>query len=449
MNPDQLSAELAKQTVWPMDRIKDHALKIGSGITPTGGAASYLHAGIPLLRSQNVHFDGLRLDDVAYISDETHEEMNGTKLRPGDVLLNITGASIGRCSFVPYGFGEGNVNQHVCIIRLSAKLNHKFLHYCLSSPWGQDQIFSSFTGASRQGLGQRDLGEIQVPLPPLPEQERITAYLDASCAAIDAAMAAKRKQLETLDELRKSVSRQVVIVGLGTGVPLKDTGIESIGMIPSHWLVKQMQHVCEVNYGVTLQLEKGQSAGDGVRILTVSNITIDGNLDLEDEYYIDPAELTAADYLHRGDLLFNWRNGSQFHVGKTAFFNLDGEFAHVSFLLRIRCGRQLNAFFLRSYLGVLKDAGFFSGSKDKVNKTFNSTELKKLRVVIPPIDEQKEICLEIERRAKEIRDIKAQIERQIETLLAYRKSLIHECVTGQRRVTEADVARVHNGRYEV
>ena len=441
MSGVQLSPGLAAQTVWPVDRIKDHVWKIGSGVTPSGGAASYLDIGIPLLRSQNVHFDGLRLDDVAYIAEDTHEEMSSSKLHARDVLLNITGASIGRCAFVPDDFGEGNVNQHVCIIRPAAKLNYKFLTYCLSAPWGQDQVFSSFTGASRQGLGQRDLGEIQVPLPPLLEQSRIVAYLDASCEAIDAAVAAKRHQLETLDALRKSAAHNVLSEGLRPGLPLKDSGIESIGVIPAHWDVKQIRYACEVNYGITLQLEKGQSAGDGVRILTVSNLTIDGNLDLEDEYYIDPAELTKADYLRRGDLLFNWRNGSQYHVGKTAFFDIEGEVAHVSFLLRIRCGRHMYPFFMRSYLGVLKDAGFFAGAKDKVNKTFNSTELKRLRVVIPPMDEQIEVCREIERRTKECNDVKATIVSQIATLTAYRKSLIHECVTGQRRVTDADVVR--------
>ena len=99
-------------------------------------------------------------------------------------------------------------------------------------------------------------------------------------------------------------------------------------------------------------------------------------------------------------------------------------------------------FFLRSYLGILKDDGFFSGAKDKVNKTFNSTELNRLRVIVPPIDEQKDICREIKRRTKEIGAVKGIIELQIETLIAYRKSLIHECVTGQRRVTEADIKRV-------
>ena len=441
MSVAQPSSELAAQSVWPVDRIKDHVWKIGSGVTPSGGSASYLDAGIPLLRSQNVHFDGLRLDDVAFIAEETHEEMSGTKLRARDVLLNITGASIGRCAFVPDDFGEGNVNQHVCIIRPTGRLDHKFLTYCLAAPWGQDQVFSSFTGASRQGLGQRDLGAIQVPLPPLAEQERIAAYLDASCAAIDVALSAKRRQLETLDELRKSAAHQVLSEGLRPGLKLKDSGIESIGVIPAHWDVKQIRYACEINYGITLQLEKGQSVGDGVRILTVSNLTIDGNLDLEDEYYIDPALLTKDDYLRRGDLLFNWRNGSQYHVGKTAFFDVEGEVAHVSFLLRIRCGHRMNPFFMRSYLGVLKDTGFFSGAKDKVNKTFNSTELKRLRVVIPPLDEQKEVCREIERRNKECNDVKAAIETQIATLTAYRKSLIHECVTGQRRITEADVRR--------
>jgi hypothetical protein len=73
LNPRQCpfsnATELAAQSVWPVDRIKDYAVKTGSGVTPTGGSAAYLDAGVPLLRSQNVHFDGLRLDAAAYIAD--------------------------------------------------------------------------------------------------------------------------------------------------------------------------------------------------------------------------------------------------------------------------------------------------------------------------------------------------------------------------------------------
>jgi type I restriction enzyme S subunit len=321
------------------------------------------------------------------------------------------------------------------------RIKSRFLFYCVASPWFIERCNMLAYGAKMPRVNwPTQLSQFNLPLPPLPEQERIAAYLDASCAAIDAAVSAKRRQLDMLDALRKSVVSQILSQGIRPGMPQRDSSIESIGLIPAHWDVKQLRYACEVNYGITLQLEKGQSAGDGVRILTVSNITIDGNLDLEDEYYIDPSDLTKVDYLRRGDLLFNWRNGSQYHVGKTAFFDLEGEFAHVSFLLRLRCGHKMYPFFLRSYLGVLKDAGFFSGAKDKVNKTFNSTELNRLRIVIPPKDEQKEICRKIEHRAKEVNDVKAAIETQIAVLTAYRKSLIHECVTGQRRVRESDLA---------
>lgn len=325
----------------------------------------------------------------------------------------------------------------------SERLNNRFLFYCIASRWFMEKCNKLAYGAKMPRINwSTQLSAFNLPLPPLLEQQLIAEYLDASCAAIDAAVEAKRQQIETLDALRKSVSHQVLSEGLRPGLPLKNSDIESIGFIPAHWDVKQLRYACEVNYGITLQLEKGQSKGDGVRILTVSNITINGGLDLREEYYIDPDELTCADYLRHGDLLFNWRNGSQYHVGKTAFFDLEGEFAHVSFLLRIRCGRRMSPFFLRSYLGILKDSGFFAGAKDKVNKTFNSTELKRLRIVIPPLEEQEEVCREIEQRAKKINDVKVSIEAQISTLLAYRKSLIHECVTGQRRITEADLKKV-------
>jgi type I restriction enzyme S subunit len=373
-------------------------------------------------------------------------EIKKFQLKRGDVLAtkdSETSDDIAISAMVIEDLPGVLCGYHLALIRPRfSTVSGPFLAWLHSSKSFRAQYEAKAAGVTRFGLPQYAFRALRVPCPPFPEQQKIAAYLEASCAAIDAAVAAKRRQLEILDDLRKSTAQNVLSNGLRPGLPLKDSGIESIGMIPTHWSVKQIRYACEVNYGITLQLEKGQTVGDGVRILTVSNLTIDGNLDLEKEYYIPASELTHDDYLRRGDLLFNWRNGSQYHVGKTAFFDLDGEFAHVSFLLRIRCGRHMYPFFLRSYLGVLKDAGFFSGSKDKVNKTFNSTELKRLQVVIPPLDEQKEICREIERRAKSVNDVKEVIQRQIDALTAYRKSLIHECVTGQRRITEADLNQV-------
>ncbi len=192
------------------ERVKDVAAKITSGVTPEGGAAGYLDSGIPLLRSQNVHFDGLRLDDVAYISAETHAGMSGSQVKSRDVLLNITGASIGRCTFVPDGFGEGNVNQHVCIIRPGPCADHRFLATFLSSPMGQDQILSTFTGASRQGLSHSDLGLIRMPFPKINVQLEIVGKIEEHDVKHRKLSGCLETQIATLTAYRKSLIHECV-----------------------------------------------------------------------------------------------------------------------------------------------------------------------------------------------------------------------------------------------
>ena len=102
---------------WYVKRLKHLAGKIGSGKTPRGGAEGYINDGIMLIRSQNVHFGGLHLTDVVYIDTATDSGMAGSRVREGDVLLNITGASLGRCCVARLEGSDANVNQHVCIIR--------------------------------------------------------------------------------------------------------------------------------------------------------------------------------------------------------------------------------------------------------------------------------------------------------------------------------------------
>lgn len=314
--------------------------------------------------------------------------------------------------------------------------NLRWLYYSLSS----STIDQKMRDSPVPGLACRDAYAIDFPLPPLPEQKRIAAYLDVSCAAIDRAVETKRKQLETLDALRKSIIQRIVTQGLNPKVKMKIVPMDGVGMVPNHWRVKQLRYICQISYGITLQLEVGKT--DGVPILTVQNLDIHGNWKFDQEFCIDEDLVHEDDFLRHGDLLFNWRNGSARHVGKTAFFDLDGRYTHVSFLLRMRCSKHLSPFYLKSYLGALRMAGFFEGSKDKVNKTFNSTELNRLSVLVPPIEEQKEIVTVVQEKWEEIENLRNVIEDQISTLTAYRKSLIHECVTGKRRISDADIAEV-------
>jgi type I restriction enzyme S subunit len=152
---------------WEVPQIKDIAVHIGSGITPTGGSNVYKTEGVLFLRSQNIHFDGLHLDDVAYIDIEMHNMMERSKLRHFDVLLNITGASIGRCCYLPDTFNDANVNQHVCIIRVANPTHAKALYLStfLSSPFGQKQIDRLNAGGNREGLNYQQLRAFFVPWP--------------------------------------------------------------------------------------------------------------------------------------------------------------------------------------------------------------------------------------------------------------------------------------------
>ena len=431
------SSELATQTVWPLDRIKDHAHKIGSGVTPSGGAAAYLDSGIPLLRSQNVHFDGLRLDDVAYIAEETHEEMSGTKLREGDVLLNITGASIGRCSFVPAGFGEGNVNQHVCIIRSSARLDHRFLTYCLTAPWGQDQILSSFTGASRQGLGQRDLGEIQLPLPPLVEHGRIAAYLAASCGAIDAAVAAKRCQLDTLDALTIATIHGAVTHGLNPDARMKPSGLDWLSEIPAHWRVRQIKRVCDLVRGqFTHRPRTDPALYDGeYPFVQTGDITSARKYIRTHSQTLNELGLSVSKMFSRGTLVMSIAA----NIGDVAILDFDACFPDS--MIGMIPSHETDIDYLFYLMRAMKSIMLRSAVLSTQLNT-NYVRIGTNFAAFPPKNEQKSIADFLDAKEHELLTTRTVIEQQVDTLVAYRKSLIHECVTGQQRVTAADVQRV-------
>ena len=195
---------------WEVRRLGQLATKFGSGITPRGGATVYQEDGIPFLRSQNIHFDGLRIRNVARIAPSLHQELSSSHVKPGDVLLNITGASIGRACSVPDSFAEGNVNQHVCIIRPhQSRLLPGLLAAYLSTPMMQREIQIEQKGASREGLTLQSIRNFRVIVPPLPEQAAIAVQLDRVTAAIDAAIDNARRQVEFMTEYRASLIAHV------------------------------------------------------------------------------------------------------------------------------------------------------------------------------------------------------------------------------------------------
>ena len=196
---EKISFEVPKN--WQWCRLLDLCSKTGSGSTPSGGKTAYTEVGIKFIRSQNVYNEGLYLDNVAFIPLETHKKMSGTNVQSKDLLLNITGGSIGRCTIVPDDFDEGNINQHVAIIRNIESEVGKYLHKVIISGYFWKEIINAQTGAGREGLPKNKMDEILIPLPPLIEQKAIISKIDkllSLCELLDSQLIANKANANQL-----------------------------------------------------------------------------------------------------------------------------------------------------------------------------------------------------------------------------------------------------------
>jgi type I restriction enzyme S subunit len=221
---------------WEAALLGDKVEKVGSGITPTGGQRVYKQDGRPFIRSQNVGWGDLLLDDVVFIDEETHSTFPDTEIRIDDVFLNITGASIGRSALADARIKGGNVNQHVCIIRADqSKLHPRFLNYCLLSSLGQRQIDSFQAGGNRQGLNFAQVRSIRIGLPPLPVQRAIAEALsdvDGLLGGLDRLIAKKR-------DLKQAAMQQLL------------TGQTRLPGFHGEWVVKRLGEIAKIQRGAS------------------------------------------------------------------------------------------------------------------------------------------------------------------------------------------------------
>lgn len=191
---------------WEQRKLSDITLKIGSGKTPSGGKNAYVDDGIPLIRSQNINNDRVDLEDIVFIDEETDNSMENSRVFTDDVLLNITGASIGR-SAVYRGKDKANVNQHVCIIRPTKDFDSDFIQLNLASNFGQKQIDASQAGGGREGLNFQEIGKMSFMFPSNQEQMKIGVYFNH----IDYLITLHQRKYEELQKIKKFMLQNMFI----------------------------------------------------------------------------------------------------------------------------------------------------------------------------------------------------------------------------------------------
>lgn len=411
-------------------RIKDYTTKVGSGVTPRGGAETYLDKGIPLFRSQNVANDGFLMDDIAFISEDVDESMKGTRVKSGDVLLNITGASIGRCYYTSDDFERGNVNQHVCIIRPKRnKVNPAFLHYCFISDQGQQQIDLTQTGANREGLSIEDINGFTFDIPSLYEQQRIVDYLDEKLSNIDSRIAVLEKQKDAYARLKKSIIHQAVTRGLNPNVPLKDSGVDWIGMIPEHWEIKRMKDIFSTySTGLTPEskIETNFSEDDRYTWVTIgdmdSKVVNTSNMCLSEKVIKEKAPIISP----KGSLLFSFK----LSIGKTAFAGKDLYTNEAIVTIPPRKTIDLNYFYYIIPKVCLENAteNIYGA------KMLNQKIIANMLFAIPSFSEQQAIANYLDEKCAKIDAAVENIGKQIDASKRLKRALINEVITGQRAV---------------
>ncbi|ESU23794.1 hypothetical protein FEDK69T_12040 [Flavobacterium enshiense DK69] len=190
---------------WEKKKIGDIAEKVNSGKTPLGGESVYVENGVLFIRSQNVLDNKLSFENSTYITEATNNTMKNSVVIANDILLNITGASLGRSCVVPKDFNIGNVNQHVCIIRLDKKNDPAFVQPIFASVKGQNIFTSLQTGSGREGLNFQSIRGISLHFPALPEQTKIANFL----TSVDKKLQILKQKKTLLEQYKKGVMQQI------------------------------------------------------------------------------------------------------------------------------------------------------------------------------------------------------------------------------------------------
>lgn len=351
-------------------------------------------------------------------------------LSEGDVLFARSGATVGKT------FLFRNQSGRACfagyLIKASParhKLTSEFLYYFTKSPAYEAWKDFIFTQATIQNIGADKYAYLPLCLPPLPEQERIAEYLDASCAWIDAAAAAKRRQIEVLDALRRSIITRAVIKGLHPSVPMQRTDVPWIPETPKHWRVVRVKDIMEFFNTVRVPLsaaERGMMTDKMYDYYGASGV-----IDKVESYLFDGTYILIAE--DGANLLTRSKPLAFLATGKFWVNN----HAHI---LKPRWRGDVTFF-----VTLLESQDYSLFVTGAAQPKLTMENLGRFRVAVPPVEEQKEIAAFIHEKNAEFNAISTGIQNQIKVIVAYRRSLIHECVTGQRRVTEEDLnkAKAH------
>ncbi len=422
---------------WKVERLKDVA-RVNANALPAGTDADYE---FDYLEISNVNYNGVvSTDAIEHLRFEDAPSRARRRVASGSTVISSVRPNLQAVAFFASAPKHLICSTGFNVVEpQSNKLAPQFTYYHLLSENARQYFEAAATGVGYPAIGDKDFNAFTVTLPPLPEQQRISTYLDASCAAIDAAVSAKRRQLDTLDALKSSILLKALTLGLNPNIETRATGATVLPIVPVGWGFRRLKSVAAVRYGLG---QPPVELSSGVGMIRATDVDA-GTIRRGNFLRVDPDDLPLGrnPYLKAGEIIVV-RSGA--YTGDSAIVpsDLDGMVAGYDMVVTAtRTSPRFLAYCLLSR--YVLEGQIYLLTLRAAQPHLNAEELGGIQLALPPtLDEQEAIADFVDVKFGELNRLRATITAQIDTLIAYRKSLIHECVTGQRRVTEADVAAI-------
>lgn len=401
---------------WKEYLLKDLTTKIGSGSTPKGGSNNYKDIGISLIRSQNVLDFSFTNSGLAFIDENQAEELKGVTVRENDILFNITGDSVARCCIVPKQYLPARVNQHVAIIRSNDLSYYKFIFYYLQFLKPQ-LLINAEIGATRNAITKVMLENINISLPPLPEQTAIASILSSLDDKIDLL----HRQNATLEKMAETLFRQWFVEEA-----------------KEEWETQKLGDVAEIQNGFAFSSKDYvEFQPVHLEVLKMGHIKKGGGLRTDPKKdYVPRTERLKRWVLNKGDIVMAMTDMKDNVVilGVPAMIDKSDTYVLNQRVARIYLKDQVRM--VSNYLLYiqLKDSEFIQVLQSKANSGVQvnlSTEtIKNCDIIIPPLDIQREKVPIIDNLYYKFESNQT----QIRTLTSLRDTLLPKLMSGEVKV---------------
>ena len=406
---------------WERCKIKNVISSIGSGTTPTSSNIDYYNSeDICWIQSGDLY-------KTSYISN--------TAVSLSAKSLHLSALQIYAAPFIVvamYGASVGNIaistidacsNQACCCIKPDTNNDLKFMYYWLSMC--KIDFLSQSIGGGQPNISQSKIKNQFYYRPQLSEQKVIANFLDSKCSEIDAISADIQKEIETLEQYKRSVITEAVTKGLNPDAEMKDSGIEWVGNIPAHWDVHPL-------YYYFSERKRKNYLGEEQNLLSLSYGKVIRK-DINTSEGLLPDSFNGYNIIEPGDIVLRLTDlQNDKRSLRTGLVTEHGIItsAYVTLKAAKEVVPEYFHYLLHAYdvMKVLYNMG------NGVRQGLNYSELSKLHIVAPPIDEQKNIAAYLDAKCKEIESIIESKKQQLTVIDSYKKSLIYEYVTGKKEV---------------